>query len=62
VQQRSEIRSLSQKALAMGADFVATGHYARVLSPAKGSAKGRGGLNLAKGIDPAKINHIFFGH
>ena len=49
-----------KKALAMGADFVATGHYARVLSPCEGGVpKGRGGLNLAKGIDPAKDQSYF---
>ncbi len=38
-----------KKALSMGADFVATGHYARVVSQAK----------LLKGVDPAKDQSYF---
>ncbi len=40
---------LLQKALALGAEYVATGHYARI-----GYDEGRGRYLLRKGVDPAK--------
>jgi tRNA-uridine 2-sulfurtransferase len=41
-----------EKALALGADFVATGHYARV-------SKCKEGFELLKGLDPAKDQSYF---
>ncbi|KKR43246.1 MAG: tRNA-specific 2-thiouridylase MnmA [Candidatus Nomurabacteria bacterium GW2011_GWF2_40_12] len=47
-----------KRAFSMGANFVATGHYARVLSPCEGGVpEGRGGL--LKGVDPAKDQSYF---
>jgi len=47
-----------KKAITMGADYVATGHYARILSPCEGGVpEGRGGL--LKGIDPLKDQAYF---
>ena len=47
-----------KKAISMGADCVATGHYARVLSPCEGGVpEGRGGL--LKGKDPSKDQSYF---
>ena len=49
-----------KKTLEMGADFVATGHYARTLSSCEGGVpKGRGGVDLAKGVDPSKDQCYF---
>jgi len=46
------------KALALGANFVATGHYARVKKEA-GSKKREASYKLLKGIDPAKDQSYF---
>jgi tRNA-specific 2-thiouridylase len=45
------------KALELGADFVATGHYARI-GKTKGEG-GREGYGLLKGVDPAKDQSYF---
>ncbi|MBI4234637.1 MAG: tRNA 2-thiouridine(34) synthase MnmA [Chloroflexi bacterium] len=46
---------LLRRAMLLGADFIATGHYARVDG-------GVGGLRLLKGIDPAKDqSYVLFG-
>ncbi len=46
-----------EKALALGADYVATGHYARVSE--KRNAEGENYFALLKGIDPAKDQSYF---
>ncbi len=44
------------KAMKLGADYIATGHYARISAERRG---GRGEIKLLKGVDPAKDQSYF---
>jgi tRNA-specific 2-thiouridylase len=52
--QRIKFERLSAEALALGADGLATGHYARIVSVPEG-----GGLTIARGLDRAKDQSYF---
>ena len=50
-----------RKALEMGADAIATGHYAQIIppSPSLMLREGRGEIQLLRGVDPAKDQSYF---
>ena len=52
------------KALAMGADLIAMGHYARIKRMGEGSGekRRRQSISCLKGLMRIKTNPIFFGH
>jgi tRNA-uridine 2-sulfurtransferase len=53
-----KFKALLDHALSLGADWIATGHYARIRRP-DGKGPGVGGCELLKGADPSKDQSYF---
>jgi tRNA-specific 2-thiouridylase len=54
-----KFRAFLDYALELGADFIATGHYARLDRSCVDTASGDGGVRLLKGLDPQKDQSYF---